>query len=90
MNPSPEVAMMEPKSYLRIKFKEADGKARWYWALKVKDGIYLVVNKYGDELTGVYKEGVLIEKKKYLWGEAEIERPARMSLHYGELEEANP
>lgn len=72
----------EPATYVRIKFEPAGKAPRWYWARKIRPGWYLVVAKDGDP----WRETKTAEVKEYLCGEPLEEKPARMSLHYAELE----
>lgn len=78
-------------NYVRIKFHPAGAKRpRWYWAVKLGEGRYMRCNKEGDTSKdgGKTPEGALIEKQELLMGKPIEERPAKMNLHYGWLEEA--
>jgi len=76
------------RGYVHVKFKPIDCPARWYWARKIKDGFYKRLMKDGgEEISSKVVEGVETVLEEILVGQPLAERPARMNLHYGELEE---
>ena len=86
---------MGAKIYVRLRFLQANGRARTVWAVKLGENRYLVADKYGETETdmGTTKEGLSIERKELLLtspGDIVFERPARMNLKYAELEEDGP
>lgn len=71
-------------NYMRIHFKTHNKKARWYWVIKIKDGLYKRVTKEGDtEMSSKIMKG---NYEEILMGKPLIERKARMNLHYAWLE----
>lgn len=79
---------MAKRLYVRIKFRPAGKKARWYWAIKLRDNLFVRCDKEGDEWSdgGKTSEGVEIDRKELLYGKPLEECPARMNLTYGWLE----
>ena len=79
--------------YVRVKFKPPKGRARWWWAVKVKDGVYNRLSKDGEPWTPTVEktdedgEPVYVKTIDALIGTPLEERPAGMNVRYGELEE---
>lgn len=83
---------IRPKPYVHVRFKPHGQKARWYWAIKLRQGFYQRVTADGDQVIRecVREDGVTVQTEELLVGEPEIENVAVMNLHYGELEEGDP
>jgi hypothetical protein len=77
------------KAYVRIKYRGAGQRARWYWAIKLKPGMYKQVLPDGNQCIHevVREDGVSVCREHLMIGEPIAERPARMNLRYAELEE---
>jgi hypothetical protein len=77
-----------PKKYVRIKFKPVDKPPRWYWARKLKPGMYKRVLPDGDECVKEKElpDGTSVCTSELLVGKPIEEKPARMNLMYAELE----
>jgi len=75
--------MKNELQYVRILFKPHAGPARWYWAIRVRPGVYRRVKKDGDT---VLKETATVVTEEILVGEPLKERAARMNVFYAELE----
>jgi hypothetical protein len=80
---------MSRRRYVRIKFRPAGKKPRWYWAIKLAPGRYKRTRKDGDVCIAekVRKDGVTVCTEELLIGEPIEERPARMNTKYAWLEE---
>ncbi|MCP4203750.1 MAG: hypothetical protein GY769_17670 [bacterium] len=80
---------IRPKPYVRVLFRGHNwARARWYWAIKRKPGLYLRVTDEGDEnIKERAIRGGILQTQELLVGEPLEERPAVMNLHYGKLEE---
>lgn len=76
------------KQYVRIKFEPVHQAPRWYWAIRLKPGRYVRVDREGEKyrVVGTDDEGDPIERMELLIGEPLVERAARMSRKYGWLE----
>ena len=82
--------------FVHVRFRPSGRKAktRWYWAFECrpqKEGldeipVYSVVDQYGDKPWYEVKGGV-VELTEVLVGYPIDERPAGLSLFYGEMEE---
>ena len=66
---------------VRVKFLLPNGRSKTVWAEKCSDSLYKVIRKDG----GTTSEIVIADK-----GDVVCETPARMNLHYGELELDEP
>ena len=79
------------KTYVRLHFRQANGRTRTVWAVKAGENKYFVCNKEGETETDAGKspEGIPIERKELIIAspvDILYEKPARMSLKYAELE----
>jgi len=75
----------EKKRYVRIYFRDHNRKAKWYWAIKIKNKKYIRCKKDGGDFSYMRKCGTEIEKLYIMFGEPEKEIPAWLSSHYGWL-----
>ena len=66
---------------VRVKFTLPNGRSKTVWAEKCSPQLYKVLRKDG----GTTNEIVIADK-----GDVVCETPARMNLHYGELELDEP
>jgi hypothetical protein len=80
---------IRPKEYVRIKFKAAGARPRWYWAIKISSQQFKEVTKAGDECVKevVRRDGTIVCTEHLLIGQPIEEHRAVMNLHYAELEE---
>lgn len=68
----------EKKRYVRIYFRDHNRKAKWYWAIKIKNKKYIRCKKDGDDFSYMRKCGTEIEKLYIMFGEPEKEIPFRV------------
>ena len=74
---------------MKITFLPAGAKRpRTTWAIKFAPGRYLACDKEGEvwRYVGVDDRGRSVEQKEWILAKDAVEKPARMNLHYAELE----
>jgi hypothetical protein len=78
------------KRYVRIKFRPAGRRPRWFWAVKLGTGRYKRTTKDGDTCIAEKErpDGTVVCTEELLIGKPLTEKPARMNLKYGWLEVA--